>query len=202
MEFIIRNLKRPIRINGQVVSDVDEIIKKFKEGEMVHIKLDPLNQMTSSQLEDQTTTFYARRAENQPCVLELNRTYIIKVRQYMTQPSTPEFDFHDKWNKGVPMPFRIMQGTVLKETRGMVYMSCHATPLETDTCMRCGRRLTHPISQLYGVGPECGQHAYINPFETEEELYAALNEVKRKLHSIQWEGWIIKSAIEQAEEVI
>lgn len=129
--------------------------------------------------------------------------YIIRVKKWMTQETTSDsFDFMRHWNQNIPMPFRVMRGRVLNETRGMVYMELRACALKTDYCMRCGRPLTHPVSKLYGLGPECGGHAHINPFNTEEELYAAIDEVHRKLNSITWKGWIAKSGIEYATEVL
>jgi len=123
--------------------------------------------------------------------------YRIKVRQYMTKPPCPEFDFHTKWNNGIPMPMRVMVGKKLAETRGMVKMELHGEPMNTSCCMVCGRTLTHPVSKLYGIGPECGGHFHINPFDSESELKAALEQVNEKVRSIRWTGWIIKSAIEE-----
>ena len=40
----------------------------------------------------------------------------------MTEPSTPNFDFQDRWNDGKPMPLCTMHGKVTKETRGMFHM--------------------------------------------------------------------------------
>ena len=54
--------------------------------------------------------------------MEVGKSYKIIVKKYMTEPSTPNFDFQDKWNNGKPMPLCIMQGKVIKETRGMYYM--------------------------------------------------------------------------------
>lgn len=70
----------------------------------------------------------------------------------------------------------------------------------TSTCMCCGKPLTNPISMLYGIGPECGKHFYINPFDTEEELKDSLKELKNKISEIKWEGWVIKSAIKEFKE--
>ena len=83
----------------------------------------------------------------------------------------------------------------------MIYMELKACVMETDCCMKCGKTLTHPVSRLYGLGPECGGHFHINPFNTEEELQAALDEVKQKLESVTWSGWIAKSGVEYATEV-
>lgn len=129
--------------------------------------------------------------------------YKIKVRQYMIKPSTPDFDFHKKWNNDTPMPMRIMVGKKLQETRGMVKMELWGaiTEEKTSHCMRCCRELTNPVSKYFGIGPECGGHNYVNPFETEEELKDAVDEMKRQLADIRWTGWIIKSAIEEIEEV-
>ncbi len=135
--------------------------------------------------------------------LRTGREYIVKVKSWMTKPSSNAgFDFIYHWNNNVPMPFRVMRGRVLKETRGMVYMDLRACPLKTDYCMKCGKTLTHPVSRLYGLGPECGGHYHINPFNTEEELQAAIQEVRQKLNNITWTGWIAKSGVEYATEVL
>ena len=54
--------------------------------------------------------------------MEVGKSYKITVKKYMTEPSTPNFDFQDKWNNGNPMPLCTMQGKVTKETRGMFHM--------------------------------------------------------------------------------
>ena len=195
MESIIREITRPMVVNGQSCTDVESLIQSIANGERVSIEMKAVKVQTEE----------ARPQAQQRIMtandMRVNHSYIIKVRQYMTKPSSPDFDFQSKWNGDIPMPFRIMQGRVLKETRGMLMMECHAVPLKTDVCMRCGRPLTHPVSRLYGIGPECGGHAHINPFDTEDELYAAIDSVKQKLSEIKWRGWIIKSAIEECQEV-
>lgn len=128
--------------------------------------------------------------------------YIVRVKRWMTQKTTDDsFDFMRHWNKNIPMPFRVMRGRVLSETRGMVYMELRACVLKTDYCMKCGRPLTHPVSKLYGLGPECGGHYHINPFNTEEELQAAIQEVRKKLNDVTWAGWIAKSGVIEAVEI-
>ena len=122
---------------------------------------------------------------------------VVTVKKYMTQKATPQFDFMAKWNNDVPMPLRTMVGHKVKETPGMVYMELHGDILSEKTlhCMKCGKKITNPVSQYFGMGPECGGHNYTNPFETEEQLRQAVGEYKQKLQNVKWEGWIIKSAI-------
>lgn len=129
--------------------------------------------------------------------------YRVTVRQYMTRKATPEFDFMDRWNANVPMPLRTMTGTIVKETRGMVYMKLHGDiwAEKIHHCMKCGKLLTNPVSQYFGIGPECGNHNYVNPFDTDEELRDAVSAYKKQLHDITWEGWIIKSAITEQVEL-
>ena len=61
--------------------------------------------------------------------------------------------------------------------------------------MRCGRPLTNPVSQHYGIGPECmsklGFVCDISDIDT----------IKKKLVDVVWEGWIIKSSIIEQEEL-
>ena len=54
--------------------------------------------------------------------MEIGKSYKITVKKYMTEPATSTFDFQDRWNNGTPMPLCIMQGEIIKETRGMYYM--------------------------------------------------------------------------------
>ncbi len=196
METVIQGIKRPIYLDDKEIT-AEELLNNITQGEVFKIVLKPVHQaaqpVTPEPVEQETEELE---------YMEMGKTYLFKVRQYMTKPASPEFDFQSKFNNDVPMPFRTMVGTVLKETRGMVYMDCHVEPMETTSCMRCGRRLNHPVSKLYGIGPECGSHAYLNPFQTEEELYAALDSVKSNLANITWQGWVIKSAIEEHTEVV
>jgi hypothetical protein len=123
--------------------------------------------------------------------------YKIKVRKYMTDA---EFNFHDKWNNGLPMPMRIMVGKILEETPGMYKMKLSARVLDNQSvCMRCGRSLSNNVSKYFGIGPECGGHGYNNPFNSPQELKQAIDEMDKKLRQIEWEGWVIKKAIEEKE---
>ena len=195
MESILRGINRPMSVNGTNVVDMESTIASLQTGDTVSIILNAIQVQNQEVSPAQQTNVLTSND------MRVNHSYIIKVRQYMTKPASPEFDFQAKWNSNIPMPFRIMKCRVLKETRGMVMVDCIATPLKTDVCMRCGRTLTHPVSRLYGIGPECGGHAHINPFDTEEELYAALDKVKEQLAEIKWRGWIIKSALIEVQEV-
>ena len=113
----------------------------------------------------------------------------ILVKSYMTKKSTPDFDFMLKWNNDNPMPMKAMQGTVEKETRGMVYMKLHGYGEQTITCLFCVKELTNPISRHYGIGPICLSKVGINRDIEDVEG------ITEELQKIEWEGWIIKSAI-------
>jgi hypothetical protein len=63
--------------------------------------------------------------------------------------------------------------------------------------MKCGKELTNPVSQFFGVGPECGGHNYTHPFSSDEELKATVEAYKKQLLDTKWSGWIIRSAITQ-----
>ena len=86
----------------------------------------------------------------------------------------------------------------------MVYMKLHGdiTGKITHHCMKCGRPITNPVSQYFGMGPECGGHNYVSPFENEEDLKEAVEKYRREyLQQIKWEGWIIKSSIIEQEVI-
>lgn len=139
----------------------------------------------------------ARSQEGQPID---SSVYKIKVRAWMTKG---DFDFMEKWNNNVPMPLRVMVGTVNKVTEKMVNMTLHGDILEevTQTCMCCGKPITNEISKYFGMGPVCGQHNYVNPFSSKEELKQAVADYRVKLQNITWTGWIPKSAIDELERL-
>lgn len=121
--------------------------------------------------------------------------YRITVKKYMTEQATPSFDFMEKWNNNIPMPLRVMTGTVEKETRGMIYMKLHGQAESVVKCMRCGRTLTNEISKMYGIGPECITKI---PFIMKLDMND-VDGIKQRLVDVTWEGWIIKSSILQKE---
>lgn len=147
-----------------------------------------------------------RAVESSPDALATVQSveYMITVKKYMTKPSSPSFDFMEKWNNNIPMPLMRMMGTVEKETRGMVYMKLRGDFIgdTSSVCLRCGKEINNPVSKYFGMGPICGSHNYVNPFDTEEELRQAIDRYRREyLQKITWEGWIIKSAITSRVEV-
>ena len=135
-------------------------------------------------------------SEKQSIEQSTDRTeYRITVKKYMTQPASVGFDFMLKWNNNKPMPMRTMQGTIEKETRGMVYMNLHGFGQKTITCACCGKELTNPISRHYGIGPIClGKLGIVNPIDDVENI-------KEQLEKIKWSGWIIKSSITERKEI-
>lgn len=182
----LANVKGAVEVNGTLFPNIQEATKAFEgfEGDVV-IKFNK-----ESGCKKQPA---AREEETDDTI------YRIKVRQYMTKPSSPDFDFMAKFNNNVPMPMRIMVGKKLQETKGMVKMElwCDITQPITTHCMKCGKPLTNSVSKYFGVGPECGGHNYVNPFNSDEELKEAVAEVRTKLQKIRWTGWIIKAAIEE-----
>ncbi len=121
----------------------------------------------------------------------------VHVKKWMTEKSSPGFDFMEKLNNDVPMPMVIMRGYILEETKGMYRMKLRAVPEPSTHCFRCGRALKHPVSVLYGIGPECGGHFHINPLKDKAELDAAMADIKQKMESVTWTGWITKSALKE-----
>lgn len=190
MLTMLKDIQGEVIINGKKYDSVKSALKSFK-----------------SDSDTITISFIRNNAERNREQIRANNEHIVKkitVKQYMTRKATPEFDFMKTWNNDVPMPLRTMIGTVEKETRGMVYMKLHGDITEEKTlhCLKCGRPITNPVSQYFGMGPECGGHNYINPFYSKEELENAVKDYREKvLKNITWEGWVIRSSI-ISEEVV
>lgn len=132
--------------------------------------------------------------------LGIDKQYKVTVKLYMTKPDSANFTFHATWNNGKAMPLRIMYGNILESTKNMIKMKLHGNITETSICMKCGKVLTNEISKLYGLGPECGQHYYINPL-SKQEFDKYKESIKNKLNTIEWEGWIPKVSIISMEEI-
>lgn len=187
MEILLKSIKRQ--------ADEESFHKALqaKDGEEVCVTFPAERKQTNEVSESPGKPKHISGSE-----MRNGRTYIVRVKKWMTED---KMDFNLSWNNGKGMPFRVMYGRVLKETRGMVYMDLRVRRLRTDYCMKCGRPLTHPVSRLYGLGPECGGHYHINPFETKEQLEEAIERIDETLGAIRWSGWIAKSGVEYASEV-
>ena len=86
----------------------------FEEGKPFEFTLEGKRKELNTEINDYTWT----KAKK----MMVGKSYKITVKKYMTEPSTPNFDFQDRWNDGKPMPLCTMHGEVIKETRGMYYM--------------------------------------------------------------------------------
>jgi hypothetical protein len=195
LEDLSVHCSQSVDINGVSYKNIEDAVNGIVEGPVTIV----FNKREVTKEEQSHTTDTVPSNNTSPD----SKIYRIRVRQYMTKPSSSGFDFQDKWNNGIPMPMRVMVGKVLKETKGMYQMELWGaiTEEQTSICMVCGRPLTNPVSRFFGVGPECGGHNYVNPFDTPEELAEAVRSVNSQLHEKKWTGWVIKSAIEEFEEV-
>lgn len=193
MLTMLANWKGSVTVNGVEYGSIKDVPANLTGN--IHITLHHA-QPQAVAIQQETTT-----STNPVNEVEANPEVRITVKKYMTQKGSPSFDFMTKWNHDEPMPLRTMVGVKVKETRGMVYMKLHGDiwARQICTCMCCGRVLTNPVSQFFGIGPECGGHNYVHPFNSEEELQEAVAQYKAKLQNTTWEGWVIKSAI--TEEV-
>ena len=131
------------------------------------------------------------------------KVYKITVKKWLTFKSNEYSSFMARWNKDIPMPLVTMCGYYTQESPKMKFWQLHGdiAGKKSTHCMKCGRLLTNPVSEYFGIGPECGGHNYVNPFKSAEELNYAVNEYKKKLQTITWEGWIPNDDIIEIEEI-
>lgn len=186
------NWKGSLKVNGITYSSVSEAIQKL-ENHVGSIEVE----LNYSEAKEKPKT-ESKASKDIPL-------YCIEVKPYMTQPSSPGFDFMEKYNSNIPMPMRRMYGEVIGETKGMYKMRLHGRAERNQVkCVHCLRKLTNEVSRFYGIGPICGGHFHIKTPEIEEYLKDENKNFKiidDKMRAIIWEGWIIKSAITLMEEV-
>lgn len=189
MISMLKSWNGAVEINNESFESIDAFISKNKTlSGPISIKLYPKQSNPVVESNNTVKTDIMTTSESQ--------IYKITVKQYMTKPASPEFDFMAKWNNNNPMPLRTMTGIKLKETRGMVQMQLRGMAEKTCTCMRCGRTLTNPVSKLYGIGPECMSKLGMIRMDIED-----VEGITQKLEEVEWTGWIIKSAITSQEEI-
>lgn len=193
MLSMLKNWPGSVEINGTVYESTEKAIISANLAENAHVCIKLLPKQKRENLAAKRTDVEATK-----------QVYRITVKKYMTQKATMQFDFMKKWNHDIPMPLRMMTGTIDKETPGMVHMTLHGDMYAETmcTCMKCGKRLTNKVSQYVGLGPECG--AIIHMSLTEEDLAhidELAKEAKERLVNVNWSGWIIKSAITKWEEI-
>ena len=190
MITMLKNWNGSISINGEEFENGQALINAQKSfSGPICIRLQPKG--VKRHIDENT------KPEQHITEQKTEQMYAITVKKYMTEKAVPGFDFMANWNNNNPMPLRTMIGYVTKETKGMVYMKLHGDIVEkiSQRCLCCGKPITNNVSKYFGMGPVCGNHNYVNPFTTEEELKAAVADYRTKLRNITWEGWIIKSAI-------
>lgn len=101
---------------------------------------------------------------------------------------------------GIPNTFN---GIIRNETPKAIYIEGHGVAKASVNCMKCGRALTHPVSRLAGIGPECGQHFHIpaaalKKDKLDEADFRALEEMMMK---VKIRNWIPKSVILNKEQI-
>ena len=183
----LKSWKGACEINGKYYDSFPVDLSDFSDN--IHIKLYPCAQRRVESTGNDE--IIQPKIDDGP--IQMGKSYKISVKQYMTRKASPKFDFMAKFNNDNPMPLRTMVGEAEKETRGMIYMHLHGVGVETIRCMRCGRELTNPVSQYYGIGPECmSKLGIVADIEN-------ISLIEKKLTEINWSGWIIKSAITEKE---
>lgn len=141
-----------------------------------------------------------RHFEENPTDQELIRDDLSKIfirrKRELTPPAERQARIYIKqwFARKIGTP-RELQVTIKHETERAYLIKGYALATPTNTCRHCGRRLTHPVSVLYGIGPECGKHYHIPQHPEDVEA------IRKMIEQIEYEGWIPKSAVEVFEEV-
>lgn len=88
----------------------------------------------------------------------------------------------------------------LTETTKAVYLYGHGTleSQKTNECCYCGRALTHPVSVLLGIGPECGGHFWDwNRVGGFENATTQMDALKLKIKDFKIDTWMPKYVISE-----
>lgn len=120
-----------------------------------------------------------------PNPIDRNKTYRFKVGEWARRECS------------LPTYF---VGRVLAESAKAVYVYGRGPSEPMSVCCQCGRKLTHPVSILVGIGPECGGHYWdesvLGPYGMTEEHVERLRQMVR---DIRVDGWIPKTQVREME---
>jgi hypothetical protein len=187
---LLKDYHGSLVINGKefdTVKEAKEFFQSYKGGLTIilnktHVQSDNTNRKLVHTIDDQMT-------------------YLVTVRKYMT--TYDKSFFLHKMNHQGPMPYMTMYGHKLEETKGLVKMELWAdiSATQITTCMRCGRPLSNPISQLLGLGPECGAAEHMALISSGIDVEKVREEFRKTLQKVTWVGWIVKSAINSVKEL-
>lgn len=109
--------------------------------------------------------------------LPKNQSILIKIRQTFAKSNE------------IP---RVFAAKAILQTEKAAYLYGHGTTesVKTGVCMICGRKLTHPVSVKYGIGPECGGHYHI-PMNEGDDIPEKIQQ------NMRVNQWVPKSCIEE-----
>ena len=101
-------------------------------------------------------------------------------------------------DKNIPSEF---VATIERETAKAIKVYGRGTTKDVVRCLVCGRSLTHPVSRLVGIGPECGKHywneAVLGPYGFTEDHAEKL---KKMVHDLVVDCWVPKSCVLEQKE--
>lgn len=186
----------PVEVDGEVFPSISDAMEKLSQytGTM---RIKPLWPLLEKEPEKERLEV-EKKPEKDTLTLELNVPYEITVKAYVTKADTEKFQFHKKFNHGNPMPFRTMRGNVINRTEKMYKVDLYAYPTTIEQCLRCGKRITHPISKLYGIGPDCAEYLNIPRYESRDDLDDNMKSLQKEMKKIVWVGYVPMSAITSA----
>lgn len=193
-------IDKPVRVNGTVYNSLEEAREAFK-GFTGKITLEINFEESQAQTADKKPAPQEKQPHTAKQGIQDSALYEITVKQWMTKEATPSFDFHTKYNDDKPMPMRTMEGRILSETKGMYKMELNGIARPSSHCNHCGRKITNPVSLMYGLGVICGGHFGVTKLDNEEAVKANYEQIKAKMAAVKWVGWIAKSAIQEMEKV-
>lgn len=85
--------------------------------------------------------------------------------------------------------------SVLKETERAYYLYGHGIKAADGTCMKCGRRLTHPGSIIIGIGPECLGNWDMRDIVLDHLTDDDIKRIKAAAEERKIDQWVPKSCI-------
>lgn len=117
LKDILTDLNIPIQLGDKTFTDMESLtqeLENYPEGEYIELVFGKDEHPEGVQI---------REAIRMPST-ELNdpKMYKIMVKPFMTMEPTKQFNFHLRWNNGIPMPLQVMVGRKIRETSGTVYM--------------------------------------------------------------------------------
>lgn len=152
------------------------IKKELKKLNVPFVMIDETRCLVDDIPEDTTEIIIQKKTAPLRTAVKENTLYHFVLDKKLVKCT--DLTFHNKWNKGVPVPLTFMYGTIVEELDSMYYVKLYGSDWKSVSCHHCLRFIEKDT-----LCDSCKKSLGII--------------VESDIQNIRWEGWIPKDGIKE-----